>query len=415
MTKMKHKLGVMDLYPIAANKTQIENNPFLQARLKEPVDAERLYATVKQTLCEYPLFACTLRYDKGYYLETNEKEFQLICTSEENRPLAFGDATNGFLWQVCYDQYTISFEWCHAVSDGRGGFSFFSSVLCHYFGVDRAVEPALELGLESFYNKAEKGIPQKKQEAGFSANALPFIKRGYKTDCHILKAPMSEVLTAAKKNDSSPAAVLPPLVSMALRKHMSPNVKNKNVSCNVVIDCRGPMRFQTMHNCIISKNITYIDRYDTMDFALVSTIYRALLDLAVQQENIVKAATETVDMIKPIVAIKPRLMQKALAKVVAGVMKHSESNFTFTYLGKMDLPEEVMSGLADFNFRSWTDFGECNVAAVDFGGTLILNICENYQDKQIIPDLIDICSTVGIHFETVDELTFEQANLRLSI
>ena len=415
MEKIKHKLGVMDLYPIAANKTQIENNPFLQAKLKEPVDAERLYAAVKKSLSEYPLFACTLRYEKGYYLETNEKEFSLIHTSEENRPLAFGDSTNGFLWQMCYDQYNISFEWCHAISDGRGGFSFFTSVLCHYFDVDRSVDPALELGLESFYNKSENGIPQKKQETGFAANAIPFIKRGYRTDCHILKAPMSEVLVAAKKSDASPAAVLPPLVSMALRKHMSPKAKNKNVSCNVVIDCRGPMRFQTMHNCIISKNITYIDRYDTMDFTLVSTIYRAILDLAVQQENIVKAATETVDMIKPIVAVKPRFLQKTLAKVVAGVMKHSESNFTFTYLGRMDLPDEVMNGLADFNFRSWTDFGECNVAAVDFGGTLILNICENYQDKQIIPDLIDICSSVGIHFETVDELEFEQANLRLKI
>ena len=405
----------MDLYPIAANKTQIENNPFFQAKLNEPVDVERLYEAVKRSLCEYPLFACTLRYEKGYYLETNEKEFQLIRAAEENRPLVFGDATNGFLWQMCYDQYTISFEWCLAISDGRGGFSFFSTVLCHYFGVDRLVEPALELGLESFYNKAEKGIPQKKQEPGFAANALPFIKRGYRTDCHILKAPMREVLAAAKKSDSSPAAVLPPLVSMALRKHMNPKIKNKNVSCNVVIDCRDPMGFQTMHNCIISKNITYIDRYDTMDFALVSTIYRAFLDLAVQQENIVKVATETVDMIRPIVSVKPRFLQKVLAKVVAGVMKHSESNFTFTYLGRMDLPDEVMSGLADFNFRSWTDFGECNVAAIDFGGTLILNICENYQDKDIIPDLIDICNTVGIQFETVDVLTFEQANLRLTI
>ena len=59
--------------------------------------------------------------------------------------------------------------------------------------------------------------------------------------------------------------------------------------------------------------------------------------------------------------------------------------------------------------------GECNVAAVDFGGTLILNICENNQDKQIIPDLIELCAEVGIHFETADELPFEQANLRLTI
>lgn len=120
-------------------------------------------------------------------------------------------------------------------------------------------------------------------------------------------------------------------------------------------------------------------------------------------------------MIGPLVSIKPRFLQKALAKVVFGVMKHSECNFVFTYLGKIDLPDEVMSGLADFNFRCWPDFSECNVAAIDFGGTLILNICENFQNKQIIPDLIDICSTVGIHFETVDVLSFEQANLRLTI
>ena len=146
---MKYPLGVMDLYPISANKTPMENNPFFQVKLKEPVDAERLYAAVKQSLCEHPLFACTLRYEKEYYLETNEKEFSLIRTDEENRPLAFGDATNGFLWQMCYDQHTISFEWCHAISDGKGAFAFFSSVLCLYFGVDRSVEPALELGLES--------------------------------------------------------------------------------------------------------------------------------------------------------------------------------------------------------------------------------------------------------------------------
>ena len=120
-------------------------------------------------------------------------------------------------------------------------------------------------------------------------------------------------------------------------------------------------------------------------------------------------------MIRPLVSIKPRFLQKVMAKVAAAIMKHTDSNFTFTYLGKMNLPDEVMSGLADFNFRSWPDFSECNVAAIDFNGTLILNICENFRDKQIIPDLIDICSTVGIHFEVADELSFEQANLRMTL
>ena len=413
--KRRYEMGVMDLYPVIANKTQIENNPFLQAKFIDKVDVSRLYDAVQSALAEHPLFSCTIHYDKGFYLEPNKAEVILFHADEKSRPLSFGAHTNGFLWQMCYDDHSVMFEWCHAISDGRGGFNFFSSVLCHYFGVEKPVTQALELGLESFYNKEEEGIPQKKQEKGYSANALPFIKRGYKTDCHILKAPMSEVLTAAKKSDASPAAVLPPLFSMAIRKHLKENTKNKNVCCNVVIDCREPLQFETMHNCILSKKITYVDRYDKMEFPLVSTIYRSILDLAVQQENIVKEATKTVDEIRPLVSIKPRFLQKAVAKAVAGVMKHTDSNFTFTYLGRMNLPDVVMNGLYDFNFRSWTDFGECNIAAIDFNGTLILNICENYRDKEIIPDFIDVCNSVGIHFEKVSELVFEQANLRMEV
>ena len=411
--KKRYQLGVMDLFPIAINKTCMENSPFFKVQFIEKVDAERLYNAVKCALKDYPLFACTIVYDKQYYLEENNKEFSFFNVNEENRPLKYGDATNGFLWQICYDDYHVIFEWCHAISDGRGGYEFFTSILSNYFNVERPVELNLDLGLESLYDKKEKGIPQKKQPNGFKAKHMPYIKRGYKTDCHILKVPMKEVLSVSKKNDSSPAAVLPPLFSMAMRKNLSEKIKNRNVCCNVIIDCRGPMKFKTMHNCVLSKKITYIDKYDKLDFSLVSTIYRSLIDLAVQPENIVYEATKMVNTLKPIVSIKPKCFRKLLANIVAKSMKHTDSNFVFTYLGKMDLSEAVMKGISDFSFRSWTDFGECNLAAIDFGGTLILNICENFYNKEIIKDFIDICNEVGIHFVIESEYEYEQANLRM--
>ena len=411
--KKRYQLGVMDLYPIVVNKTCMENSPFLKVKFLDKVNVERLYNAVKCALKDHPLFACTIVYDKQYYLEENDKEFSFFNINEENRPLIYGDDTNGFLWQICYDDYHVIFEWCHAISDGRGGFQFFSSVLSYYFNVERDVEIKLDLGLESLYDKKEKGIPQKKQLKGFRAKHMPYIKRGYKTDCHILKVPMKEVLSVSKKNDSSPAAVLPPLFSMAMRKNLSKKIKNRNVCCNLIIDCRTPMKFKTMHNCVISKKITYIDRYDELDFSLVSTMYRALIDLAVQPENIVCEATKMVNTLKPLVSIKPRFLQKFIINIVTKSMKHTDSNFVFTYLGKMDLGEEVMKGICDFSFRSWTDFGECNLAAVDFGGTLVLNICENFYNKEVIKDFIDICNEKGIHFEISSEYEYEQANLRM--
>ena len=173
------------------------------------------------------------------------------------------------------------------------------------------------------------------------------------------------------------------------------------------------MNFKTMHNCVLSKKITYVDKYDEMDFPSVSTIYRALIDLAVQPENIVREATNMVNSLNLLVALKPQFLQKPFAHILTKSMKHTDCNFVLTYLGKMDLCEEVMKGICDFSFRSWTDFGECNLAAVDFGGTLVLSICENFYNKEIIKDFIDICNEHGIHFEIEREYEYEQANLRM--
>lgn len=415
MEKARYELGVMDLYPIVCNKTMIENNPYLQVELKDDAEPSRLYKAVSAALECFPLFGCTMKYDKKYYLETNEKDFELINKAPDERPLEFGDNTNGYLWQLCYYGKTITFEWCHAITDGRGGYEFFTAVLCNYFNcpVEKPQEFPLELGLESIYDEKENGIPQKNQPAGFKASDLEYINRGYKTDCHILRVPMTQVLCVSKKNDASPASVLPPLFSMALRKHIPQSAKNRNVTCNMPVDCRGIVKKPTMHNFIVSKVITYTDKYDGLEFSLVSTIYRALIDVAVQPENIVKEATDKVKLLKPITSVRPKALLKLLAKIIAGMMKHSDSNFTFTYLGKLSLPQPVMEGINDFHFRSWTDFGECNIAAIDVGGTLVLNICENYKNKSIIPDFIEICRETGIDFVETQTLEFEQANLRM--
>ena len=415
MELQRYELGVMDIYPILANKTEIENNPFLQVKLKDKVNPEKLYQAVTCALKRHPLFQCRICIEKEIYLETNTKKITLIHTPIEERPKAFGKATQEYPWQVCYYEKDISFEWCHGITDGRGGLAFFMDILNNYFDVVCEEPPSMEfnLGLESFYNKEEKGIPQKKQAQGFQANALPYIKRGYRTDCHILKTDIKEVLYVARKSDASPATIIPPLFSKALRERMDKKVKNKNVTCNIVIDARVPMRFQTMHNCILSKVITYVDNFDSMEFSLVCTIYRAILELAAQKENITVEATENVDLINLLMGIKPRILRKGVLRLVAKVMKHSDSNFTFTYLGKLNLEKNVADGIEDFNFRSWTDFGECNIAAVDFNGTLILNICENYKDKNIIPTFIRLCKEHGIHIEEAECLEYEQANYRM--
>ena len=89
------------------------------------------------------------------------------------------------------------------------------------------------------------------------------------------------------------------------------------------------------------------------------------------------------------------------------------NNIGFTYLGRVPFSEDVISHLTDFTFRSWPDIGDCVIAAADLSGTLILDMCENYADKDVVESFIRICKDAGINFEETKTTVFEQANLRL--
>ena len=414
---MRYELGNMDRYSMAANGTVMENASFFKATLDDSVDAARLLSAVKTTLQYHPLFRCKMMYDKQYYLEDNDNpEIPIFHTDTEHRPKEFGKNTNGYLFQICYDENTVSFEWCHAITDGRGAIRFFSNILDSYFGVEMPEVPAefpLALGYESVYDKSVKPIGQIKQPNGFKAKDMKAVKNGYKCTSHVLKVQTADVLLVAKKIDASPTAILVPLFCRAIRAHLPKDAKNRNVSCTVMVDCRGPMQMDTMHNFMNMKLITYQDKYDAYDLAKLSTIYRGLLDLYMQPENIIWSCTQQKDSTDFLYRIRPLALQKAIMKQVAKVLKKTMNNTAFTYLGRVPFSEEVKSHLRDFNFRSWPDIGDCVMAAADLNGTLILDVCENYADKGVVDSFVQICRAFDLDIEETQVTVFEQANVRL--
>ena len=182
--------------------------------------------------------------------------------------------------------------------------------------------------------------------------------------------------------------------------------RKKNVKCGIIVDVRAPLEHKTMHNCIFSKEITYIDKFDHMKFELVSTIYRTILNLAVEKENVVGVATDNVDLIGNITKRRNKTIIKSLAKVFSSLMKNKTTDVTFTYLGRIDYGEEVNKHIKNYIFMSWTDFGYCNIAAVDLKGEFSLIINEAYQDEQIIPKFIDISYKLGLEIKEVDSFDY---------
>ena len=176
---MRYELGNMDRYSIAAMGSVMENSSYMKATLDETVDAYRLLKAVKNALDYHPLFKCKMAYDKQYYLEDNDDaELILFNVDTKERPKEYGKNTNGYLFQICYFENTVSLEWCHAVTDGRGASRFFSTILDSYFGVELSQIPErfpLDLGYESVYDKNVKPRGQVKQPAGFKAKDMKVI------------------------------------------------------------------------------------------------------------------------------------------------------------------------------------------------------------------------------------------------
>lgn len=416
VSNMRYELGNIDRYAIAANGTCMENASFFSVALKEEIDGERLREAACTALKSHPLFRTEVKYQKQYFLETNDAPVAVTHSSAADRPKEFGKSTNDYPWRLCYNECNICFEWCHVITDGKGAIAFLTDILNAYFGFssDYAASRSLALGYESLYDKKIRSFGQIRQPKGFDVRSLPVIKNGFQCQSHVLSVRTDEVLQVARKNDSTPVAVLVPLLCRAVRSRIPEEVKNRNVRCGIAVDCRKPSGVDTAHNFILVKPITYTDRFDSFDLPTLSTIYRAMLDLFVDRDNIAAACTDMIRQTDFLYRLRPLRLQRLVMKLVARSVKNTMQNVGFTYLGKVPFSEKLCDRIETFGFRTWPDIGHCCVAVVDFNGTLFLDICENYADKGVVPAFIKICKDFGLPVTVEKEEMFEQAAMKVN-
>ena len=412
---MRYNLGYMDMYPIEAAGSNIENNPMYRITFKDYINPILLEDAFTKAIEYYPLFGTKVKFDKEYYLETNKRPIKIFNVKEEERSKVFGKTTNGYPWQCCYYENRLTFEWLHGVSDGVGALNFLTHVLTIYCG-GKILRPSKQFliapGLEPFFDKKEKGVNFKIDPEGFSFKQFKAHKdNGYTTHCHMLKAKTNEILNLAKTCESSVAPIITILFSQSIRKHLEENnIKKKDVACNVVLDLRRPLNYETMHNCVEYKRTTYQDRHALMSFKSVAKEYKENLDNARNPRNVVKIVTDRVKLFSSYHFLHSKKLYKLCAKVVGFFLKDTDCNFVMTYPGKIDFPPCVRRQVSDIDFRVWHDFGECIIACVDYKGTFNINISENFIDNGVVEEFIEISKNVGIHWNIVEEGIFEQAH-----
>jgi len=364
-----------------------------------------------------PLFDTEVRFKKEYYLITNKNRNLIILNvKEEERPNTFGKDTNGYPWRITWWEKKVCLEWLHGVSDGLGALHFLKQIILAYFERDlkeKSTNFIVAPGLEPFYDKDEKGNNFHVEPDGYKIKYLPPIKRMYKTDIHELICDTKEIVDLAKYCKSSVAPVIALLYSMAIRKHIPKKAKNKNVACNVVIDLRRMLKYETMHNCVEYKRITYTDEYLNMNFKTVAQRYKEILDQGREPRNVVRAVTERIQLFKLYHFIHRRWWLKFCTKAIGKILKHSDCNFVVTYLGKIDFGkgnEDIIDKIELIDCKVWHDFAECILSAIDCNGVFHVNVSENFQEKGIVEDFIKLAKENGVHFKEINCSLFTQSH-----
>ncbi len=412
---MRYRLDNMDYYHMMAIGTRAESVPLIQVYLSDSVDPDRLRRAAEHTLCNYSLLKTRIVFDREYYLEENDEPIILHHCSIENRPDSFGHDTNGFPWRLCHDENKISFEWCHAVTDGRGAMAFLSALLADYFDVPANTDHSgTEPPFARYYDKTAHAPAIPNQPLGYANRRVKANGRGAGCLSHRYAIESGELVSIARSLGATPTALIAPLFSRALHECLPEQLKKANVRFSINIDTRIPMGFGTMHNAAIFEPVSYLPSYDDLDLRSLCGVYKRLLDSYRQPDYIVSRCTALIDDTDALYRMPAKNVSKAIMKAVVWWLKEHDTNAQLSYLGQLPFHPDVLKKVRDCWFYMWPDVGYCNLNMVDCNGKFNLNICENFADEQLINRVMTRICDYGLHFTREDETFFRQAHMEFA-
>ncbi len=425
MKNRRYELGIMDLYSIAINETEIESTPAILVTLREAVDKDRLAFALREALAHFPLFCATLEYKDGYSLVAHEGELPIIDAPFVERPRYFGRNTGGYLYRLCVSEREIAFEWSRILTDEYGARDFLLAILSAYFGepINAPDGNAIGVFLETLVDVGEKSSAasggsksadekpkEKKNHARIKNARIPTRKNPHSATVHTLRAPVSELRAASGRNDASPESVIIPIFSNVLYRRVKENA-DIGITADVTLNCRESRGLDSMHNLTVSKILTYSGLFGKADVKRVMEIYEKMLSSA--KDSVKEEAASRLEAIKPLVTLRPRILFDLASLVVSKAVKGQRNDFVFTNLGEIIIPDGVKNGISSLEMRIIPDSADTGISVLLLSGELIVTISENYLDEKIISDFVGISRMLGINFREEKSEAFTQSRLRL--
>ena len=384
-------------------------------RMRDKVDPDKLQQAVEQALLRFPHMVLGVEATDTQFVYRRNVLPPVVLPFDgvEKRYTIGSPDTHGYLFLVGYEGNTITMEYQHSISDGRGFEEFIRCVLFQYLqlcgcpvendgsvrGMDTLWTPDESAnGYEQLADQefSPDGI-WKKPEA---AHAWDLTDLGDAPEIVTeFTFPFAALHDYGKSIGVSPLSIVAPLLMRAFdRKFGEPD---KPVISQIPVDLRPLLPTPTTRYFICFIDLPYLPEYRDLPLEEVFCRTKAFLNSQMEREQLLYRAKAAADRCLQLHEADMPLADKMAAgqKVCKDFVL--EDSFLITNVGRFKLPESCMPYVLDYGAILPCAAQPFAMLVSSFGDKMKLSVAQRDHDMQVVEDLTAGLQEIGVQAQTM--------------
>ncbi len=383
-------------------------------KIRDAVRGDLLRQAVELTRQRYPYYQVKLGLRKDnagteYFVYEDNSEPWVV--SEGERPVRLiGPESNNHLLAFCFWDDCIAIDFFHCLTDGTGAYNILRTLLYEY--CSRRYDATLSrenirvagdtISPAEWEDPAAQPkpdilhplpLPERKQCINLTTQAKTIVNEPVETVNILVEE--QEMMKYVSSGDTSPATLVSLLLTRAIAR-LHPDVTEGVPMVALAINQRPalgcPQAGQTMAGAL---RLTLNDEMRGMDLELQQTIFRGMVALQSNEDNVIEGfwqTQNTQDIFEKVPTLEGRHQAMAKAFIVA----LSAASACVSYVGKANLgaAEQYVS---EMYTEAYTPYAlTIEMSAV--GGTFCISLMQRFADDTYLNAFLDELHWIGISY-----------------
>lgn len=385
---------------------------FLRLYIDEPVDRDRLLTAVENVMPLHWYYTLKPVLDEKGRVFLCENDRRPHIYDDDGALFNLGTAdTDGYMFRVMAGQNTICLSEFHAISDGRGRFSFLATLLYEYFrlgGEDMEGEDLVLTGEKAQDPDARaqllEDIPRGLEANGLYMPDNSFFIPGERTliatphtreDALVISA--ARFREFAKEQGGSQSGVLMALIGRMLCDNY--DVGEQVISASLPVDMRGMLNKNAMSNYCGTANVPFDVSEAAEPLPVMSERLTHRLRSQMTMENLCAGLYPLFEMqklMRDLPLSDPKVNDKRINSRIEKEKHGSPVSYILTNVGRFPLPSGVEKHIEDFDVGIHNTGGAPLFSILTLKDQMHLTVFRNYETDELIEMLKSCLDDCGI-------------------